>query len=125
MLIAAGAGCGKSSRGKPTSGRLDAPPAGPEASGPLAPQRVLRDEVPDEQGTKTHLRLVVDAKASDPRIEELMRRVAEEERPLDGVLWISVFLAGMDVNSVAYAFGVAQPGQPLAIQHRESVQTYR
>jgi hypothetical protein len=31
----------------------------------------------------------------------------------------------MDVNSVAYAFGVAQPGQPLAIQHRESVQTYR
>jgi hypothetical protein len=74
--------------------------------------------------------------ASDAAIEQLIRdevaRVAPAHdaarAPQDGrssEIWISVFLDGMDTNSVAYAFGIARPGRPLLIQRRESLQTYR
>jgi len=36
-----------------------------------------------------------------------------------------VFLDGMDLNSLAFALGIARHGGPVAITHRQSPQTYR
>ena len=40
-------------------------------------------------------------------------------------MWVAVFLEGMDVQSIEYAFAIARPGEPVRITVRDSAQTYR
>jgi len=108
--------------------RAGAPPGAvvAEPPGPIEPLRVFREDLSDAGQRKLHVKLVVAADAVNEQIDELIRRVATAERLDDGVLWISVFLEGMDLNSVAYAFGIARPGAAtIPITHRDSLQTYR
>jgi hypothetical protein len=123
-LALAGAGCAKRVSGgtQTSTGGIE---TAAEPAGPLEPIHVVREDLSDPEQRKIHIRLVVDADATDQAIDDLIRRIAAEESIEDGALWISVFLEGMDTNSVAYAFGIAQPGRAVAITHRESLQTYR
>ena len=108
--------------------RAGAPPGdvAAEPPGPIEPLRVFREDLSDAGQQKLHVKLVVAAGAVNEQIDDLIRRVATAERRDDGVLWISVFLDGMDLNSVAYAFGIARPGAAtIPITNRDSLQTYR
>jgi len=86
----------------------------------------MREDLSDAEQQKIHIKLVVPAKASNEQIEALLYRVAATEELTAGVLWLSVFLDGMDLNSVAYAFGTARPdARTIPITYRQSLQTYR
>ena len=81
----------------------------------LEPLQVERQDLSDAHGSKVHIRLIVPADAARDRIDELVRRAAADEWQRSGAereqpdsLWISGFLDGMDINSVAFAFGTAR-----------------
>ncbi len=92
----------------------------------IEPLQLMREDLSDAQERKIHIKLVVPANASNEQIDALLHRVAAGEELTSGVLWLSVFLEGMDLNSVAYAFGMARPGETtFPINYRQSLQTYR
>ena len=115
LLLLAPSGCSKRwTRGRATTIH--------QAGGPIEPLRSEREDLSDASGSKMHLRLIV---ATGEQVEDLIRRVAAAEDPLEGELWISVFLEGMDTNSIAYALGIVRPGRPVSITLRDSLQTYQ
>jgi hypothetical protein len=122
MLLLAIAGLGGACAKRAGSGGTAATPSPPPRIEPL---QLIREDLSDAQQQKLHIRLRVEATANREQIDDLIRRVAAAEQSAGGALWISVFLDGMDLNSVAYALGIVQPGGPLAITYRESLQTYR
>jgi hypothetical protein len=118
LLLLAPSGCSKRwTRGRATTIH--------EAGGPIEPLRSEREDLSDASGSKMHLRLIVANGATGEQVEDLIRRVAAAEDPLEGELWISVFLEGMDTNSIAYALGIVRPGRPVSITLRDSLQTYQ
>jgi len=101
------------------------PSSVPEFS-PIDALRLMREDLSDATQQKLHIKLVVPATASNAQIADLVQRVAAAEELESGILWLSVFLEGMDLNSVAYAFGVARPGDSaIPLSYRQSLQTYR
>ena len=83
-----------------------------------------REDLSDDSGSKLHVKVVVPAESTAAQVDDVIRRVAAGERDA-GELWVSVFLDGMDLNSPAYALGIARGGGPVAITRRQSPQTYR
>lgn len=137
VLVGLVSGCARRPSG-PTDGSGVTSRGDGTARGPLVPIHRHAEDLSDADHRKLHVRLIVPVTASDAAIDELIRREVREimaaeggDRARDGddapgtEVWISIFLDGMDTNSVAYALGIARPGRPLVIQRRQSLQTYR
>lgn len=81
-----------------------------------------REQLP---GGQANVKLVVRGEPSPPAIDEFLRAYIDQHRRDDEEMWVAVFLEGMDVQSIEYAFAIARPGEPVRITVRESAQTYR
>jgi hypothetical protein len=81
-----------------------------------------REELP---GGQANVKLVIRGEPSRKEIDEFLRNYIDEHRRKDEEMWVAVFLEGMDVQSIEYAFAIARPGEPIRITVRDSAQTYR
>jgi methylenetetrahydrofolate--tRNA-(uracil-5-)-methyltransferase len=94
----------------------------PKAPPPMDVEKEVAEELP---GGTRHVKLVVRGSPTRAGVTALLQRYVEDHRPEDRELWVSVFLPGMDLQSIEYALAIARPGQAPRIMVRESVQTYR
>jgi hypothetical protein len=98
----------------------------PAAATPVESQLTVREElVEDLPGGTRHVKLVIQGAATRAGVTSFLEDYVEEHRPDDRELWVSVFLPGMDLQSIEYALAIVRPGQPPRIVVRDSVQTYR
>jgi len=71
------------------------------------------------------VKLVIQGAATRAGVTTFLERYIEEHRSEEQELWVSVFLPGMDLQSIEYALAIVRPGQAPKIVVRDSVQTYR
>lgn len=114
-LAALAAGCAKRSAVGTETG-------GAAVALPLSIIEELEETLP---GGQENVKLVVRGDAGAGAVEALLRRYVEEHRRPGRELWVAVFLEGMDLQAIEYAFARARPGQPVQVTVRESAQTYR
>ena len=81
--------------------------------------------VEDLGGGKRHVKLVIQGAATRASVTSFLHQYIDDHRQVDGELWVSVFLPGMDLQSIEYALAIVRPGQTPQIVVRDSVQTYR
>jgi methylenetetrahydrofolate--tRNA-(uracil-5-)-methyltransferase len=94
----------------------------PETAPPLEVAEEMAEELP---GGTRHVKLVVRGSPTKAGVTSLLEKYVADHRPENRELWVSVFLPGMDLQSIEYALAIARPGQSPRIMVRESVQTYR
>jgi methylenetetrahydrofolate--tRNA-(uracil-5-)-methyltransferase len=97
-----------------------------EIPAPHPPELTVREElVEDLPGGTRHVKLVIQGAATRAGVTTFLERYIEEHRSEEQELWVSVFLPGMDLQSIEYALAIVRPGQAPKIVVRDSVQTYR
>ncbi len=89
---------------------------------PLTLVSESRDDLPDG---KVNIKVVVRGDATPETARDFLRDYVGKHRPSNKEMWVSLFLQGMDVQSIEYAFAVARPGERVRITVRPSSQTYR
>jgi methylenetetrahydrofolate--tRNA-(uracil-5-)-methyltransferase len=105
---------------------LPAEPQAPDAPAQPPPEITVREElVEDLPGGTRHVKLVIQGAATRAAVTDFLNRYIEDHRPDERELWVSVFLPGMDLQSIEYALAIVRPGQAPRIVVRDSVQTYR
>ncbi len=110
-----------------TLSEIPLPPEPEDAEEPeTAPTLEVAEEMAEElPGGTRHVKLVVRGAPTRAGVTALLERYVADHRPDNRELWVSVFLPGMDLQSIEYALAIARPGQSPRIMVRESVQTYR
>jgi methylenetetrahydrofolate--tRNA-(uracil-5-)-methyltransferase len=103
------------------------PPEPEDAEEPKpAPSLEVAEEMAEElPGGTRHVKLVVRGTPTRAGVTAFLEQYVADHRPDNRELWVSVFLPGMDLQSIEYALAIARPGQSPKIMVRESVQTYR
>lgn len=89
------------------------------------PLTIIEELAETLPGGQESVKLVVRGDVGAPAVEALLRRYVEDHRRPGRELWVAVFLEGMDLQAIEYAFARARPGQPVQVMVRESAQTYR
>jgi methylenetetrahydrofolate--tRNA-(uracil-5-)-methyltransferase len=111
-----------------TPGFVELPPeaAADSTATPATPDITIREEMVEELGGgNRHVKLVIQGAATRASVTSFLHQYIEDHRPGDRELWVSVFLPGMDLQSIEYALAIVRPGQAPQIVVRDSVQTYR
>jgi hypothetical protein len=90
-----------------------------------SPLVIVSESRQDVGQGKASVKLVVRGDPTPRSAEDLLRDYVEQHRRPDEEMWVSLYLEGMDVQSIEYAFATARPGDPIRITVRDSAQTYR